>query len=193
MCIRDRLTAGIKGSLCDEETRTFAEGLMMTLNKYARDIMVKYRIHACTDVTGFGMMGHLLEMAQGSEAEIHLDLSGITFIPQALELARLGVLPAGVYRDVYKRQEQEQLLLWGMAIQPTDRPQSVQLLAQRLEQTLVSRQTVSPCLLYTSQNHYSGGDNHESKANHHPYRDPRRLRCCRASDPGGLLECVRCV
>ena len=40
--------------------------------------------------------------------------------------------------------EQEQLLLWGMAIQPTDRPQSVQLLAQRLEQTLVSHQTVSP-------------------------------------------------
>lgn len=93
------LTAGIKGSLTDEETRTFAEGLMMTLNKYARDIMVKYRVHACTDVTGFGMMGHLLEMAQGSEAEIHLDLSGITFIPQALELARLGVLPAGVYRN----------------------------------------------------------------------------------------------
>ena len=93
------LTASIKGSLTDEETRTFAEGLMMTLNKYARDIMVKYRVHACTDVTGFGMMGHLLEMAQGSEAEVHLDLSGITLIPQALELARLGVLPAGVYRN----------------------------------------------------------------------------------------------
>ena len=46
--------------------------------------------------------------------------------------------------------EQEQLLLWGMAIQPTDRPQSVQLLAQRLEQTLVSRQTVSP-VGYTGQ------------------------------------------
>lgn len=93
------LTACIKGGLSDEETRTFAEGLMMTLNKYARDIMVNYRVHACTDVTGFGMLGHLLEMAQGSEAEIHLDLSGITFIPQALELARLGVLPAGVYRN----------------------------------------------------------------------------------------------
>lgn len=93
------LTAGIKGGLVDEETRTFAEGLMMTLNKYARDIMVKYRVHACTDVTGFGMMGHLLEMAQGSEAEVHVDLSGIAFVPQALELARLGVLPAGVYRN----------------------------------------------------------------------------------------------
>ena len=93
------LTAGIKGGLCDEETRKFAEGLMMTLNKYARDMMVNYRVHACTDVTGFGMLGHLLEMAQGSGAEVHLDLSGITFFPQALELSRLGVLPAGVYRN----------------------------------------------------------------------------------------------
>lgn len=99
------LTAGIKCGLCDEETQTFAEGLMMTLNKYARDIMVKYRIHACTDVTGFGMLGHLLEMAQGSGAEIHLDLSGITFIPQALELACLGVLPAGVYRNRHFAEE----------------------------------------------------------------------------------------
>lgn len=99
------LTAGIKGGLCDEETRTFAEGLMMTLNKYARDMMVKYRVHACTDVTGFGMLGHLLEMAQGSGAEIHLDLSGITFIPQALELSRLGVLPAGVYRNRHFAEE----------------------------------------------------------------------------------------
>lgn len=93
------LTAGIKGGLCDGETRTFAEGLMMTLNKYARDVMVKYRVHACTDVTGFGMLGHLLEMTQGSGTEIHLDVSGISLIPQALELARLGVLPAGVYRN----------------------------------------------------------------------------------------------
>ena len=99
------LTAGIKGGLCGEETRTFAEGLMMTLNKYARDIMVNYRVHACTDVTGFGMLGHLLEMAQGSGAEIHLDLSGITFIPQALELACLGVLPAGVYRNRHFAEE----------------------------------------------------------------------------------------
>ena len=99
------LTAGIKGQLTDEETRTFAEGLMMTLNKYARDIMVTYRVHACTDVTGFGMLGHLLEMAQGSGAQIHLDLSGISFIPQALELARLGVLPAGVYRNRHFAQD----------------------------------------------------------------------------------------
>ncbi len=93
------LTAGIKGGLTDEQTREYAQALMTTLNKYARDIMVGYRVHACTDVTGFGMLGHLLEMAQGSGVEIHLEVAGLSLIPQALELARLGVLPAGVYRN----------------------------------------------------------------------------------------------
>lgn len=99
------LTAGIKGELSDQDTARMAEGLMMTLNKYARDIMVQYRVHACTDVTGFGVMGHLLEMAQGSEAQIHLDVSGLKLIPQALELARLGVLPAGLYRNRHFAEE----------------------------------------------------------------------------------------
>lgn len=99
------LTAGIKGELCDQDTARMAEGLMMTLNKYARDIMVQYRVHACTDVTGFGVVGHLLEMAQGSEAQIHIDVSGLTLIPQSLELARLGVLPAGLYRNRHFAQE----------------------------------------------------------------------------------------
>lgn len=99
------LTAGIKGELCDSSTARMAEGLMMTLNKYARDIMVQYRVHACTDVTGFGVMGHLLEMAQGSEAQIHIDAAGLTLIPQSLELARLGVLPAGLYRNRHFAQE----------------------------------------------------------------------------------------
>ena len=99
------LTAGIKGELCDQDTAHMAEGLMMTLNKYARDIMVQYRVHACTDVTGFGVMGHLLEMAQGSEAQIHIDVSGLTLIPQSLELARLGVLPAGLYRNRHFAEE----------------------------------------------------------------------------------------
>ena len=99
------LTAGIKGELCDQGTARMAEGLMMTLNKYARDIMVQYRVHACTDVTGFGVMGHLLEMAQGSEAQIHIDVSGLHLIPQSLELARLGVLPAGLYRNRHFAEE----------------------------------------------------------------------------------------
>lgn len=93
------LTSGMKADIVSDEAKALANRLMTTLNKYARDVMVKYDVHACTDVTGFGVLGHLLEMAQGSDMEIHLDVSGVDFIPEAYELARMGVLPAGMYRN----------------------------------------------------------------------------------------------
>ena len=93
------LTSGMKVDLVSPETCAFANKMMTTLNKSARDVMVKYRVHACTDVTGFGPLGHLLEMAQGGDAEIHLDVAGVDFIPEAAELAKMGVLPAGMYRN----------------------------------------------------------------------------------------------
>ena len=76
-----------------------AISMMTTLNKAARDVMVQYRVHACTDVTGFGMLGHLYEMAQGSDVQITLDVEAMDLIPEALELARMGVLPEGMYRN----------------------------------------------------------------------------------------------
>ena len=67
--------------------------LMTTLNRAARDVLVKYRVHACTDVTGFSLLGHLLEMAQGSGVQAVVHADRVDVIPEALELARLGVLP----------------------------------------------------------------------------------------------------
>jgi selenide,water dikinase len=61
--------------------------------------MVKYHVHACTDVTGFGLLGHAYEMAQGSDVEITLNVDAIDMIPEAVELARIGILPAGMYRN----------------------------------------------------------------------------------------------
>lgn len=93
------LTTAAKAELVNEETMARAVRLMTTLNKGARDAMVNYRVHACTDVTGFGLLGHGCEMAQGSGAALHIDVSSIDLIPEALELARLGVLPEGMYRN----------------------------------------------------------------------------------------------
>ena len=93
------LTTAHKAELASEESMALAYRLMTTLNKGARDIMVNYRVHACTDVTGFSLLGHLLEMAQGSDREMHLTVSGIDLIPEALELARMGLLPEGMYRN----------------------------------------------------------------------------------------------
>ena len=93
------ITTAAKADLVDEDTMAYAVKLMTTLNKSARDIMVKYRVHACTDVTGFALLGHCCEMAQGSDAEIHIDVDAIDLIPDALEFARSGILPEGMYRN----------------------------------------------------------------------------------------------
>ena len=93
------LTTANKAGLLEAETLAYANQLMTTLNKAARDVMVQYRVHACTDVTGFGLMGHGTEMAQGSGVELHIDTAGIAVIPAALEFARMGVLPEGMYRN----------------------------------------------------------------------------------------------
>ncbi len=93
------LTTAAKVDLASRESMDLAYRLMTTLNKAARDVMVKYRVHACTDVTGFGLMGHLYEMMQGSDAEAELRVDDIDLIAESVELARMGVLPAGMYRN----------------------------------------------------------------------------------------------
>ncbi|MBQ7870522.1 MAG: selenide, water dikinase SelD [Oscillospiraceae bacterium] len=93
------LTTGYKAGLTSPGAMELAYRMMTTLNKGARDAMVKYRVHACTDVTGFGLLGHSYEMAQGSDTEITLQVEAIDLIPEAVELARMGILPAGMYRN----------------------------------------------------------------------------------------------
>lgn len=93
------ITTAAKVDMASKETYQKAVALMTTLNKTARDVMVKYRVHACTDITGFGLMGHCCEMAQGSNAELHIEVDGIDFIDEALQLAAMGIIPEGAYRN----------------------------------------------------------------------------------------------
>ena len=93
------LTTAAKAELLEPEELRRVTVLMTTLNKGARDVMVKYRVHACTDVTGFGLLGHGLEMAQGSDTELHLQTAGLDFLPRTLDFAGMGILPAGMYRN----------------------------------------------------------------------------------------------
>lgn len=88
-----------KGGLAADEDVEGAERIMLTLNRYARDVMVGYQVHAVTDITGFGMLGHLLEMAQGADVDIQLYPEAVTFLPHVLEWAELGILPSGMYRN----------------------------------------------------------------------------------------------
>ena len=93
------LTTAAKVDMVSEETYAKALQQMMTLNKSARDVIVNYQVHACTDVTGFGLLGHACEMAQGSDVELQLRVDQIDLIPEALELATIGILPEGMYRN----------------------------------------------------------------------------------------------
>ncbi len=93
------LTTAQKADLLDEKTKDRIIDLMTTLNRSARDVLVRYRVHACTDVTGFSLMGHLYEMCGGSDVSAQIDVSAIDLIPEALSFARMGILPEGMYRN----------------------------------------------------------------------------------------------
>lgn len=93
------LTTAAKADLCPPDVLDAVFTRMTTLNKAARDAMVQFRVHACTDVTGFGLLGHALEMAQGSNVQLELDTSALPIPSEALEFARMGILPEGMYRN----------------------------------------------------------------------------------------------
>ena len=93
------ITTGAKADLVEKDVVDRVYVQMATLNKTARDIMVRYDVHSCTDVTGFGLMGHSFEMAQGSGCTIHIQVGKVPCHSEALELASMGLVPAGAYRN----------------------------------------------------------------------------------------------
>jgi selenide,water dikinase len=93
------LTTALKEGMVDQETIAWITKIMGTLNKYAADAVKAFDIHACTDITGFGLMGHALEMAEGSQVTLELSLNSIPYIGAALPLAEMGIIPAGAYRN----------------------------------------------------------------------------------------------
>lgn len=93
------LTTAAKADLVEDTILNRIYTQMTVLNKTAAHIMRKYDVHSCTDVTGFSLMGHSFEMAQGSECTIHLDVTSIPYHPEAYEFAEMGFIPAGAYRN----------------------------------------------------------------------------------------------
>ena len=93
------LTTGAKAEMVGPEVMARIHAQMATLNRAARDVMVRYPVSSCTDVTGFSLIGHSYEMAQGSGCSIHLDTQRIPYHSEALELASMGLVPEGAYRN----------------------------------------------------------------------------------------------
>ena len=72
---------------------------MTTLNKKASQLMVNFAAHACTDVTGFSLMGHLAEMALSSGVDVEIIWDDIPLFPGVLEYATAGILPGAIERN----------------------------------------------------------------------------------------------
>jgi selenide,water dikinase len=73
--------------------------LMAALNRTAAEVMAAFDVHACTDVTGFGLLGHLAEMLSGGGTGARVFARFLPFIPEALEYASMGLIPAGAYKN----------------------------------------------------------------------------------------------
>lgn len=72
---------------------------MATLNRIAAEVATQYTIHACTDITGFGLLGHIYEMASGSGVDITVHSAAIPLLADAAEAATMGLVPGGAYAN----------------------------------------------------------------------------------------------
>lgn len=93
------LNTALKAELITAESEKALCDSMAMLNKTAAEIMTDFHVSGCTDVTGFGLMGHAHEMASGSSMTIVLESSHLPILPQALEMAEMGIVPKGAYNN----------------------------------------------------------------------------------------------
>ncbi len=92
------LITAIKADLLDEPAVMKVAETMRTLNYKASLIAREFDAHACTDVTGFGFLGHLAEMSGGAKT-IEVECSAVPFFAEALPMASMGIIPAGSYAN----------------------------------------------------------------------------------------------
>lgn len=94
------INTAIKGQVIEEDVYEDAVKVMTTLNKYGKEAIDKVGgVSSLTDITGFGLLGHALEMADGSDVTIRLFSDDIPIIDGTKELAEIGLIPAGRYAN----------------------------------------------------------------------------------------------
>lgn len=93
------INTAIKGGLVSTEIIERVTRLMATLNRDAAEIMNNYPVHACTDITGFGLLGHVAEMVTDSPFGVRLMTEKIPIMPVAFDYAAMGLVPAGTYNN----------------------------------------------------------------------------------------------
>lgn len=92
------MNTAIKGKLLNEDAAMGVATVMATLNRTAAEAMLSVNVHACTDVTGFGLAGHLKEMIRESLG-VELHAGKLPYFAEAVEFATSGLVPGGLYRN----------------------------------------------------------------------------------------------
>jgi len=93
------INTAIKGGIASQEVIESTTRLMASLNQDAGRVMKTYPVSACTDITGFGLLGHLAEMLANLSIGIRLESKAIPIIPEAIEYARTGFIPGGAFKN----------------------------------------------------------------------------------------------
>ena len=93
------INTAIKADMASEEATAEAVAVMSALNKKGKEIVEAYPVTACTDITGFGLLGHCVEMASASEVTFEIHVEDIAYMKDAEAYARMGLVPAGAYRN----------------------------------------------------------------------------------------------
>jgi len=93
------INTAVKAAMVSDDLIDSATRLMAALNRDAAEIMGMFDVNACTDVTGFGLLGHLAEMVEGAGVGARIDARGVPVIAEALEFAAMGLIPAGAHNN----------------------------------------------------------------------------------------------
>lgn len=93
------VNTAVKADMASEEAKKEVVRVMTTLNRKAKQVIENYEIHSCTDVTGFGLAGHSIEMAEGSGVSFEIRMADVPIQAEAPEYAKMGIIPEGAYRN----------------------------------------------------------------------------------------------
>lgn len=93
------VSTAAKVDMASKEACEEAIKVMTTLNRLPKEVMDNYPVHACTDVTGFGLLGHGIEMAEPSGVSFELYADEIPYVTESMSLAEMGMIPEGAYKN----------------------------------------------------------------------------------------------
>lgn len=93
------INTAIKADMASPSAVREAQTVMASLNKKGKQAVEKYDVSACTDITGFGLLGHCVEMASASEVTFEINVRDIAFMQDAVDFAKMGLVPAGTYKN----------------------------------------------------------------------------------------------